>query len=218
MQSFPTTETTFLLPAPAGELEVIANAPEQLKNPPAVAIICHPHPLHGGTMNNKVVTTLARMFREIGMYTVRFNFRGVGKSTGTFDQGNGELDDLLAVIKWVNTVLPNVPITLAGFSFGSYIAAKGSLQIPTAQLVSVAPPVINFNMHELPPITCPWIVVQGDQDEIVSPAAVFEWIETRNPQPTLIRMEGAGHFFHGRLLELRERLREVLMKNTSQQD
>lgn len=210
MQSFPETETTAIFSGPAGDLEVLVTPLANATSTTAVAIICHPHPLFSGTMHNKVVTTLARTFKDLGLHTVRFNFRGVGKSTGKFDNGIGELDDLFSIIKWVQDVCPNSPIWLAGFSFGSYIAAKASTQMTVEQLVCVAPPVINFAMHTLPPITCPWIVVQGDQDGVVSPEAVFEWVEKVERKPELIRMEGAGHFFHGQLLELRSKLEEAL--------
>lgn len=210
MQSFPEKESTFLLPGPAGELEVLAANVEAANDITPIAIICHPHPLHSGTMNNKVVTTLARTFKDLNLRTVRFNFRGVGKSTGTYDQGVGECDDLITIINWVKQLFPQAPIWLAGFSFGSYIAAKVSTQIQIAQLVCVAPPVINFKMENLPPITCPWVIVQGDQDEIVSAGAVFAWAESVVHKPVIIRMPGAGHFFHGQLLELRDRLERSL--------
>ena len=209
MQVFPEIETTFLLPGPSGVLEVLVTPVEGSQD---VAVICHPHPLFSGTMHNKVVTTLARTFKDVGMSTVRFNFRGVGKSEGVFDKGVGELDDLFAVMEWVKRVCPERVISLAGFSFGSYVAAKGAIKIPVKQLICVAPPVINFAMGNLPAITCPWVVVQGDQDDVVAPEAVFEWVEKSVHKPVLIRLDGAGHFFHGRLLELRERLEQVLIK------
>jgi uncharacterized protein len=204
---FPDNEKTFLLPGPAGELEVLTTPQVTLDR---VAIICHPHPMHGGTMSNKVVTTLARTFKELGLATVRFNFRGVGKSTGAYDEGKGELDDLLAVIAWVQAACPSAIIWLAGFSFGAVIAAKAATQVSVAQLVCVAPPVMRFDIKNLPPIQCPWVVVQGDQDEVIDAQAVFDWVASVKPAPVLIRMEGAGHFFHGQLLELRKRLFEHL--------
>jgi alpha/beta superfamily hydrolase len=210
MRLFPETETTFLYPGPAGDLEVLASPLVGASHHPAVAIICHPHPLYSGTMHNKVVTTLARTFKDVGLHTVRFNFRGVGKSAGTFDSGEGELQDLFAILEWVKTTHPGTAIWLAGFSFGAYIAAKAATQKSVAQLVCVAPPVINFAMQTLPPVMCPWIVVQGDQDEIVSSDAVFEWAAAADPKPHVIRMEGSGHFFHGKLLELRRKLDEAL--------
>lgn len=211
MQAFPVTESTFLLSGPAGDLEVTATpAGDKVHQPPTVAIICHPHPLHGGTMNNKVVTTLARTFRELGLATVRFNFRGVGKSAGQFGDGVGEVEDLLAVVDWVKKTCPGYELWLAGFSFGGYIAARVATQIPVTQLVTVAPQVSRFTAGVFPSIQVPWVLVQGEEDEVVSPAEVFAWVETLDPKPILIRMPGAGHFFHGKLLELREGLQKIL--------
>jgi alpha/beta superfamily hydrolase len=211
MQLFPQTESTFLLPGLVGDLEVLTTPIENTHAETPVGIICHPHPLHGGTMNNKVVTTLARTFKELGLRTIRFNFRGVGKSAGVFDHGDGETKDLLTIVEWSKQNFPTAPIWLAGFSFGSYVAAKAATQITAEKLVCVAPPVLNFPMQTIPPITCPWVVVQGEEDEVVSPAAVFSWVEEREPKPLLIRIEGAGHFFHGKLIELREKLVGVLL-------
>ncbi|MDR3477138.1 MAG: CocE/NonD family hydrolase [Gammaproteobacteria bacterium] len=207
MKDFPQIETHFLLASPAGELEVVATPRKQNVTPfPAVAIICHPHPVFGGTMTNKVVSTLMRAFSDMGLQTVRFNFRGVGKSTGTFAEGVGEIDDLLAVIAWVKSVSPDDAIWLSGFSFGAAMSAHGATKVPVAQLVSIAPPVPRFNLPTLPPVTCPWLIIQGEEDDVVIPQDVYAWIETRDPKPQLIRVPGTGHYFHGKLMELRELL------------
>lgn len=201
-------ETSRLIQGPAGQLELYAGkAQEEHK---AWGIVCHPHPLHGGTMNNKIVTTLVKTFQALNVATIRFNFRGVGMSEGEFDEGEGELYDLLAVVDWVLQEQPDREIWLAGFSFGAYIAAKAATQIPVAQLVTVAPPVNNFHMYDLPPIMCPWIVAQGDRDEVVPPLDVIDWAESRTPKPLILRFPEASHFFHGMLTELRTRLEEVL--------
>lgn len=205
-----TNETSHMIQGPTGQLELILAKAAVGVGRKAWGIVCHPHPLFGGTMNNKVVTTLAKSFQNLGVDTVRFNFRGVGKSEGQFDQGLGELYDLLSVIDWVLNERPDHDIWLAGFSFGAYIAAKAATQIPVARLVTVAPPVENFSMSNLPPITAPWILVQGEEDEVVSPEAVFAWAESREPKPLIIRFPQAGHFFHGQLLELREQLEKAL--------
>lgn len=206
-------ETTQLIQGPAGQLEVILSKPTG-KAKRAWGIVCHPHPLFGGTMHNKVVTTLVKTFQALGVHTVRFNFRGVGKSEGQFDKGNGELFDLLAVVEWVLREQPDRSIWLAGFSFGAYIAAKAATQIPIAQLVTVAPPVHDFPMKKLPPITAPWILVQGELDEIVPPKKVFAWAEKRNPKPIILKFPNAGHFFHGQLGELRTRLEAAITSET----
>lgn len=205
-QPFPAAEETFLLSTETHQLEVLTTSPEHASETTPVAIICHPHPLHSGTMHNKVVTTLARSFKDLNCRTVRFNFRGVGKSTGTYDNGIGETEDLYSVIKWIQTLFQKAPICLAGFSFGAYIAAKVATQMSVKLLVCVAPPVVNFKMENFPEILCPWILVQGDQDDIVSPEAVFAWAEKRENKPTIIRIQDAGHFFHGKLLVFRESL------------
>jgi alpha/beta superfamily hydrolase len=211
MASFPTIETTFLLAGPAGDLEVLATPQSDIGlSPQTIAVICHPHPLFSGTMHNKVVTTLGWACRDLNIATVKFNFRGVGKSAGQYANGIGELEDLLAVIQWVKSCCPDAILWLAGFSFGSYIAACAATQLDVAQLVSIAPPVTNFHFPVPPAVSCPWLVVQGEQDEVIDAEAVFSWVETLHPQPTLIRMSAAGHFFHGKLVDLRRLLVERL--------
>lgn len=201
-----TAETTFLLPGPVGELEVLLSAAPQESGKEAMAVICHPHPLHGGTMNNKVVTTLSKAFQLLNMQTVRFNFRGVGKSGGSYGEGWGELQDLYAVLDWVKLLAPEAPIWLAGFSFGAYISIRAATERPVAGLVSVAPPVNHFPFNQPVSIACPWVVVQGDRDEVVPLEAVLAWVESLDPRPELVRFPEAGHFFHGGLTELKEAL------------
>lgn len=205
MLSFPLEETTFLLPGPAGDLEVLATpVAENPKN--NVAIICHPHPLFGGTMTNKVVSTIARALKDLNIPTVRFNFRGVGKSAGSFAEGVGELEDLKAVIAWVKKVCPDKEVWLAGFSFGGFIAAKAATEIPVAQLVTVSPQASRFvEEKNFPEILVSWLMVQGEQDDVVSPQELYDWIATLKHKPVLIKI-AAGHFYHGKLLELREKL------------
>ena len=205
-------ETTRLIQGPAGKLE-LAIAEFAEKTHGAWGIVCHPHPLFGGAMSNKVVTTLIKSFQNLGLNTIRFNFRGVGRSEGQYAFGKGELADLLAVIAWVLHERPDTDIWLAGFSFGAYIAAKAATEITVKKLVTVAPPVHDFPMQMLPPILCHWIVVQGELDEVVPSNEVLEWAENRYPQPFIIRFPQAGHFFHGQLTELRVKLEEALMRN-----
>lgn len=200
-------ETSKLIDGPTGELEMIVG---QQTEKGQWGIVCHPHSQYGGTMHNKVVTTLVKTFQDLGLNTIRFNFRGVGRSEGHFDKGNGELDDLVAVISWIQEKHHNYDIWLAGFSFGAYVAAKAATLIPINKLVTVAPPVQHFPMQTLPPITCPWVLAQGEEDDVVVPQEVFAWAESRNPKPIILRFSEAGHFFHGRLIELRTRLEEVL--------
>jgi alpha/beta superfamily hydrolase len=206
-----TKEITQLIDGPVGKLEVsVGEALGEERN--AFGVVCHPHPLYGGTMHNKIVTTLAKTFQGMGVTTVRFNFRGVMESQGMFDNGKGELQDLLAVVDWIQSGRPGKELWLAGFSFGSYIAAKAATQITTSKLVTVAPPVQHFPMQNLPPITCPWVLVQGERDDVVPPKEVLEWAEARRPQPVIIRFPEAGNFFHGHLGELRTLIEQALHK------
>lgn len=213
-QPFPTDRQAKLrLAGPTGQLEVITTSAETPRNPRAIAVICHPHPLFGGTLHNKVVYTLARCFSARGLDTVRFNFRGVGLSQGKYDHGNGESDDLLAILAWLKESCPERAIWLAGFSFGAYVAARAAKVWPAQQLICVAPPIDNFPFKALPPFPCPWILIQGDEDEVVSPTAVFSWVNSLEHPPKLIKIQGATHFFHGKLIELRDNL-SIALTNT----
>lgn len=208
MIEFPDKNSTFLLPGPAGQLEVMTSWPENSAQPSGVGIICHPDPRQGGTMHNKVVTTTARAMIHLGLATVRFNFRGIGLSSGEYGHTHGELADLNAVIAWTKTVLPNQPLWLAGFSFGSYISALAAQSAGPVRLISIAPPVNHYNFTQLTQIRCPWLVIQGDQDEVVEFAQVQAWANHPPSPLQLIVMPGATHFFHGRLIELREHIEQ----------
>jgi alpha/beta superfamily hydrolase len=206
-----TKEITQLINGPAGKLEVaVSEATGVERN--ALGVVCHPHPLYGGTMHNKIVTTLAKTFQGMGVTTVRFNFRGVMDSQGFFDHGKGELEDLLAVINWIQEGRGKRELWLAGFSFGSFVAATAATQLNVSKLVTVAPPVQHFPMKDLPPITCPWVLVQGELDDVVPPKEVLEWAEARRPKPVIIRFPEAGHYFHGQLGELRSEIEAALKK------
>jgi len=187
---------------PAGPLEAIAEDPGLAGE--AYAVICHPHPLHGGTMDNKVVFTLARAFREAGIPTLRFNFRGVGSSAGTYDRGGGETADADAVASYGALRWPGRRLMLAGFSFGAYVALRLALERGASRLIMVAPPVDRMDFSGLASPRCPWLVVQGDKDELVDPQRVFTWAGSFEPAPSLVVMPGVGHFFHGQLPRLRQ--------------
>jgi alpha/beta superfamily hydrolase len=174
------------------------------------AVVCHPHPLYGGTMQNKVVHTVARACQQYGMPSLRFDFRGVGASEGSYDQGRGEVDDALSVIAYGRNRWPHAPLTLAGFSFGAMIALTAAASSLPSRLITVAPAV---GRPEFSPATgpgCPWLIVQGDADELVDVRAVREFAARVHPAPKLVVLEGAEHFFHGRLTELRERVLSFL--------
>ncbi|MEO6137213.1 MAG: alpha/beta fold hydrolase [Luteimonas sp.] len=201
---FPSQTSTLQLDGPAGVLELAVDLGVCGPPLPVVAIVCHPLPTEGGTMHNKVVTMAARALRELGIDTVRFNFRGVGASAGTFDNGDGEADDLRAVARWVRSERPDSALWVAGFSFGAYVALRAADSLQPALMLSIAPPVgrsWEFSAITLP--TCPWLVIQGEADEVVDPASVFAWIESMPQPPQLVRMPDTSHFFHRKLLDLR---------------
>jgi alpha/beta superfamily hydrolase len=187
---------------PAGKLQLLQEMPTGPAQ--ALAIICHPHPLHGGTLNNKIVHQLARTFNQLGAVSVRFNFRGVGDSAGEFDKGRGEVLDLQAVAAWAQRQWPGLPLWLAGFSFGGFVAIMAAAQLQPERLVTVAPAVTYFSDTPLRVSMADWLVIQGKDDDVVPAAAVQAFIQSQNPSPALVLVEGAGHFFHGRLNVLKQ--------------
>jgi alpha/beta superfamily hydrolase len=205
--TFPTEgSASLVLPGPAGEIELIAE-PAEATPRRATAVICHPLPTEGGTMHNKVVTMVARALRESGIATVRFNTRGTGASEGTFDDGRGEREDLRAIVDWVRQQRPAHSLWLAGFSFGAYVSLSMAAELEPGMLISIAPPAgRNWDFDAITPPDCPWLVIQGDADEVVDPEAVYAWLDgldgLRNP-PELVRMPDTSHFFHRRLMDLR---------------
>lgn len=203
VDAFPDERSDIKLLGPAGALECVCDVPDADEALPATIVICHPHPQHGGTMHNKVVTILERSMRELGLRTVRFNFRGVGASEGGFDDGYGETDDLFAVVEWVRRTRPDDQLWLGGFSFGACISLKAAQNLKLGQLISIAPPVGRYGFSELSHPGCPWLVVLGDEDELVNIDEARAWVETIEPPPDLVVMEQADHFFHRRLMDLR---------------
>lgn len=184
---------------PAGALETAVDSPEGAVR--GVAVVCHPHPLHGGTLDNKVVQTLARAFVQTGLRAVRFNFRGIGASAGGWDEGRGEVDDALAVV--AASRLAGQPLLLAGFSFGGYVAAQVAARLPDGdkpqRLVLMAPAVTNFST---PAASQDTLVVHGEADDVVPLAAVLDWARPQSLPVTVV--PGAGHFFHGQLPLLKQ--------------
>jgi len=213
LPDFPSESGPLLIPGPAGQLELMVDLPEPGQERAGVAVVCHPNPPDGGTLHNKVVTMAARALSELGLAAVRFNFRGVGQSQGSFDQGRGETLDLLAVTDWVRKVRPNDALWLAGFSFGSWVALQGARHLPVKQMISIAPPVGLREFAGVLPPPCPWLVVQGEIDDIVDPQAVYDWIDALKDKPTLVRMPDTGHFFHRRLMDLRGAIKNGVRKN-----
>jgi len=200
------------LQGPAGMLESILDIPGGTEVVGA-AVVCHPHPQHGGTMHNKVAHTLARAFVRSGFETLRFNFRGTEASEGEYDDGIGELDDALAALKWMRERHPAGPFWLAGFSFGAAIAIRAATSIEVNGLVSVAPAVSRFANDMADQPECPWLVVQGDEDELVDIEETLAWLNALDPGPEVLVVAGAEHFFHGRLTDVREAVMGFIARN-----
>ncbi len=211
MNSVPTTQKLDIA-GPAGKLEAIFEFPGDGEILGA-AVVCHPHPQHGGTMHNKVAHTLARSFVRSGFAVLRFNFRGTEGSEGQYDEGVGELDDALAAMQWISDQQPDVPLWLAGFSFGAAIAVRAAVAHPVDGLISVAPAIYRFagNLEAQP--ECPWLIIQGDEDELVEVDETVEWVDSLAPGPELLVLSGAEHFFHGRLNDLREAVMEFVARS-----
>ncbi len=216
MTIFVDKQASLEIPGPCGRLEAQALAPISsgpLTDKEILAVVCHPHPLQGGTMNNKVVTTLARTYRDLGVPVVSFNFRGAGSSLGVFDNAVGEVDDLMAVIQWGEQQLPGRKIVLAGFSFGSSVAAQGSYRVQNlAHLTLVAPPVARYPFDKKKRFSAPVCLILGGQDELVNVEEVTRWGDQLASPVDMVHDDGACHYFHGKLVPLKKRLMEVLIK------
>ncbi len=200
------------LNGPVGLLELAIDAPPSAE-PTGVVLVCHPHPLHGGTLDNKVVQTLARACVGLGWMAVRFNFRGVGQSQGTWDDGHGEVDDALAVL--AAHARPGLPVAVGGFSFGGYVAthvaqrwsadSSRSVASPLRSLMLMAPAVLSFPAAAVPEHT---LLVHGQEDDVVPLLPVLAWAGTQHLAATVL--PGAGHFFHGQLPLLRRVIEQHL--------
>ena len=187
-----------LIEGPVGAIETVLDHPAGA--PVGVALIAHPHPLHGGTLDNKVVQTLARTFVELGYLAVRPNFRGVGASAGTHDHGNGETDDLVAVAQAMRARLgqPDAPLVLAGFSFGSLVQSRVALRVAAQRLVIIGIALTRGPVENVPADT---ILIHGEKDDVVPLEVVMRWAEPQDLPVTVIA--GADHFFHRRLHMIR---------------
>jgi uncharacterized protein len=198
---------------PAGRIEALLDLPGVAPRA-AVAVICHPHPQHQGTMLNKVVHTIGRAMNDLGAPVLRFNFRGVGASEGAYADGHGEAADTRAVAAFARSRFPGADLWLAGFSFGAAVAIRAAAEVGPRLLVSVAPPVARMAelLDGFRPM-CPWLVVQGGADAVVAPADVQAWAGSHLPPPELALLPDVDHFFHGRLTLLRETLAAWLRAN-----
>jgi alpha/beta superfamily hydrolase len=188
----PSTLERVLIDGPAGNIEADINDPGGARR--GIALIAHPNPVQGGTKDNKVVTTLAKTFFALGLVAIRPNFRGVGASAGTHDEGRGETEDMLAVAAYAKQRFGALPLTLAGFSFGAFVQTRAAQRLQVQRLVLVGPAVNRFPAEAVPRGT---LVVHGEYDDVVPLAAVLEWARPQN-LPVVV-VPGGGHFFHGRL-------------------
>tara|TARA_R110002126_G_scaffold110918_1_gene248401 strand:- start:119221 stop:119874 length:654 start_codon:yes stop_codon:yes gene_type:complete len=195
------------LPGRMGALEACLTVPEQITGQ-YIALLGHPHSLKGGSMQNKVVTTLTKLFKTLGIPSLRFNFRGVGASEGLYDAGLGESDDMLDLALLCQEALPEAKLLFAGFSFGSFVAYRAASQIEHDLLLTVAPPVNHFDFTAFPKDPAPWVLVQGDDDEVIPANLVLKFAETR--EISVIRFAETGHFFHGKLIDLHAELLDML--------
>jgi hypothetical protein len=210
VSGFPCDGSVSRIEGPAGGIETVIACPAAHDAVSATAVICHPNPVQGGTLHNKVVHTLARAFGDLGLRTVRFNFRGVGASEGRFDNGRGESDDAVAVLEWVRARRAQDEIWLAGFSFGAYIGLRVSARWPVTRVITVAPPVDRDDIDVITPPPCPWLMIQGSEDDVVPAPGIRALVARTRPAPAYIELAGAGHFFHGRLTDLRAHITAAL--------
>jgi alpha/beta superfamily hydrolase len=197
----PSAHETVLVDGPAGKIEVDIHDPGAARR--GIALIAHPHPLMGGTKDNKVVTTLARTLYALGCVALRPNFRGVGGTAGVHDEGRGETDDLVAIARYARQRYGDLPLTCAGFSFGSFVQTRVIKPLRPDRLILVAPAVNRFPTETVPAGT---LVIHGEQDDIVPLAAVLDWARPQG-LPVVV-VPGGEHFFHGRLHLLQQIITE----------
>lgn len=202
-------EHAFVFNTDAGDLEGLLTVPPA-SHFASIAVLGHPHSLQGGTMNNKVVTTLARAFSTLGIPSLRFNFRGVGQSQGRYDDGVGESEDMLRLCaRWAEE-FPQSRYLFAGFSFGSYVAYRAAAQHAHDLLITIAPPVHHYDYRAYQPAPSPWVIFQGDSDEVVPAGEVMDFAAQASPPLQVSCFAETGHFFHGKLLELKTALIQVI--------
>ncbi len=175
-----------------------------------IAVVCHPHPLYHGTMNKKVVHTLARTFQRMGVACLRFNFRGVGASAGSYDEGRGETQDAMAATEFMRDRFPKAKLWMAGFSFGGAVALRAAGPASADLLVTVAPALKNMAAVQETIPACPWLLIHGDRDTTVSCRGNLEWVSQLDDPPEIYVASGVDHFFHGKLNLLRDVVTEKL--------
>lgn len=199
--------TRGLIDGPAGAIQTTVSRPKTQAD--GFALVCHPHPQYGGTQDNKVVTTLTRAANELGLTAIRFNFRGVGDSEGSYDEGRGETDDARAVRDWACAATSEQPALLAGFSFGSAVALRLAHEQPAPALITVGFPAAYFE-SEIPRPDTRWLALFGSDDDVIDVQSAIERTRAVQPPPEVQIMDGAGHFLHGRLTDLRRRVSDFM--------
>lgn len=194
-----------------GQLEIRLTEVDSsdLAKPAGLVVISHPHPEFGGTMDNKVVTTIERSFQGLGYSTLAYNFRGVGDSEGEYDGGVGEQGDLACVVNWARKQLMFSELVLGGFSFGAYVTLSAQPSLKADRLFIVAPPVGLYDFSGIEEVSVPWEVVIGLQDEVVEPREMLDWAVSRERQPTLYCRAESSHFFHGQLVWLKKLISSI---------
>jgi alpha/beta superfamily hydrolase len=204
-----------LIQGAAGHIEALIAAPRADVKNAGFAVICHPHPLFGGALSNKVTYTLAATALKAGFFAARFNFRGVGKSQGLHDDGRGETDDTVTVVEWMRERQPDAPLLLMGFSFGAFVSIQAAARARPSLQVSIAPPFSKyFDKAPLPPRPpCPWLVVQGRDDDVVDFSDTQARLAHYQPPPEVVSFDGVGHFFHGRLGDLQNAVTEFITRH-----
>lgn len=222
------TSTRITLNGPAGQLEAMLECPQGVvprdldaraaageHAAAAMAVVCHPHPQFQGTMLNKVVHTLSRTATDCGIPALRFNYRGVGKSEGVYDEGRGETDDAEAACAEMRSLFGERPLILMGFSFGSGVVLRLAERLTPDALIAAAPPVGRLGVPDPIAFSCPWQVIQGTADELVDASSVSHWASRQTPAPEVVMMDGVSHFFHGSLTALRNDARSFLIRALS---
>lgn len=200
-----TTKKIFITGA-AGQIECQINHPDQslFASPKGIALVAHPHPLYGGTMDNKVVQTLSRTFIDLGYVTARMNFRGVGKSEGVHDAGMGETDDMHTLLSYIRSQYPDLPFVLAGFSFGTFVQSQLNERLTQADDAAQRMVLVGAAAGKwaMPNIAADTILIHGELDDTIPLQAVFEWLRPQDIPVVVI--PGADHFFHGRLMHIKK--------------
>ena len=205
-------ENPVIIDGPVGTLEGLHLPVADARG---IALVCHPNPTQGGTMLNKVVSTLQRTARDSGLATLRFNYRGTGKSAGEHDMRSGEVDDAQAALEWLQAQHPGLPVYLLGFSFGGFVAGSlsGRLEqagVDLAQVFLVAPAAMRFDQEHPLAQHVRLTVIQPEDDEVIDPNIVYQWSSDLTAPHELLKVAECGHFFHGRLPELKQLVAERL--------